>query len=120
MFADVQGNHRTDRAEPSVVTRHAIGELEQRIQHLQETIGLSGLRLGDDALEVAADQFDNLLHGPDIVAHDIGTPLLEPGSDHLDLLALEDLTLHSFSGGTFPGEYVEQVIGFRSVGGAET
>lgn len=90
-FAGEQEDNGADRAEPTVAAGFALGGLEQTIEGFQKAIGLTGLRPGDDALEVVADHFGDFLHGVDLGAHDVGAPLAEQGGDDVDLFAIKDL-----------------------------
>ena len=68
--------------------------LEQSIERIDEANGLSGLNSGSDAIKVTVDHFGDLFHRFDFGAHDIAAPLLQHGSNDIELLAFEDMPRH--------------------------
>lgn len=81
----------SDRVEAFEAASSALGGLEQAVERLKEAVGLTGLRPGDDALEVATHEGGDFLHRLDLAAHDAGAPVLQRGAHDVDLLAFEDL-----------------------------
>lgn len=49
-LAGDQEDHRSDRADPAIAARLALGGLKQSIEGFQEAVGLAGLCPGDDAV----------------------------------------------------------------------
>ena len=90
-FADDQGDDGLDGGQARETASAALGGLEQAVDGLQESVGLTGLRPSHDALQVAAHEGGDLLHRLDLGAHDADAPMGEHGAHHVDLLALQDL-----------------------------
>jgi hypothetical protein len=93
--------------ESGVAAGLAFGGLEEAVEGFDEAVGLAGLRLGDDAVEVLADHPGDVLHRLDLGAQDVGAPLLEHGGGDVDLPAVEDfaqmLAIEPGAGGAFGG-----------------
>src|SRR3984893_4987058 len=88
------GNEKQDRAhgfKACISTSLALCCLKQAIDGLNETVGLTGLGPGNDSIEMSANQTDDILHGLDLGAHDVGAPLVQHLGDDVDLFALENV-----------------------------
>ena len=90
-LAREQENHGSRSAQASVSSSFPLSRLEQPIERFEKAIGLSTSDPGHDAIEVLPDHLGHLLHGVDLGAHDIGTPLQQHTSNDVDLLALQNL-----------------------------
>ena len=69
----------------------ALGGLEQSVDGLQESVGLTGLSPRHDAIEVPAYECSDLLHRLDLGAHHADTPVIERIAHDIDLLSVQDL-----------------------------
>ncbi len=49
-----QEDHGTNRGEPAVATRLALGGLEQSVEGFEEAVGLARLRPGNDPFQMVA------------------------------------------------------------------
>src|SRR3954462_9044918 len=90
-FAGDEKEHGAHGSEARVAASLALGSLKQTVDGLDEAVGLAGLRPGNDAVEVPANQTRDILHRLDFRAHDVGAPLPQHLGDDMDLLALENL-----------------------------
>ena len=90
-FAGDEEDDRPDGGHASEAARAALGGLEQAVDGLEESVGLTGLRPGHDAFQVISHEHGNDLHGFDLGSHDAGAPVLEAVAQDIDLLALQDL-----------------------------
>src|SRR5471032_690118 len=88
------GDEKQDRAhgfQACVSTSLALCCLKQAVDSLDETVGLTGLRPGNDSIEMSANQSHDILHGFDFGAHDVGAPLLQHFGYDVNLFALENV-----------------------------
>src|ERR1044071_5317060 len=88
-LAGDQEDHGPDCGQAREATGAALGRLKQAVERFEESVGLTGLGPGDDALEVAAHETRDLLHRLDLASHDAGAPVLEHAAPDVALLALE-------------------------------
>src|SRR5665647_1827721 len=88
-LAGDQEDDRPDRCDTCEPTSTALGCLEQTVDGLQKSISLARLCPSHDPLEMSADHFGDLLHRLDLGAHHAITPVLQHGTHHVDLLALQ-------------------------------
>lgn len=95
-------DHGPDGREPAITAGLAFLRLEKPVPGFQEAVGGLGLRPGDDAFPVAADEAGHPLHGLDPRAADVRAPLPEQGPHDIDLFAVQDLAVHLGPGGA-PG-----------------
>ncbi len=87
-------NQKQDRAhgfKARISTSLALCCLEQAVDSLDETVGLTGLGPGHNSIEMSANQTHDILHGLDLGAHDVGAPLMQHLGDDVDLFALENV-----------------------------
>lgn len=82
---------RPDGGRPIEAAGSPLGGLEQAVDGFQESVGLTGLRPGHDALQMAAHKRGNLLHRVDLGAHDADVPVLDRGAHDVDLFSVQDL-----------------------------
>lgn len=71
-----QEQHDMHGGEIGVIVRASLGGLKQAVERFQEAVGLTRLGPDDDAVEALSDHAGNLLHGLDLGAHHVDTPLL--------------------------------------------
>ncbi len=118
-FTGEQEDDGTNGGEPAVAARLTFGRLEQSVDRFEETVGLAGLRPGDDAFEMVADHVGDLLHGLDLGAQHVSTPLAKQGAYDVDLFAVENLAqlfaVLPRPGGALDGQLGEQGIEFGPV-----
>ena len=102
-LAGDQEDDSSDGGQAREAAGAALGGLEQAVDGLQESVGLSGLCPGDDAFDMATNERGDLLHRLDLAAHDAGAPVQQHGPDDVDLLALQDLAQLLLR--SMPGQY---------------
>lgn len=116
-------DHRTNGRESTIAAGLALRCLEEPIQGLQEAVGSAGLRPGADALDMGAHETGDYLHGLDLGAADVGTPLLEHRAHDVDLFAVQNLTqllpVHPGPGGAFGRHLSHQGVEFLTRGGVQ-
>ena len=81
------GNEKQDREhglKACISKSLALCCLKQAIDGLDESVGLTGLGPGNDSIEMSASQADDILHGLDLEAHDVGAPLVPHLGDNVD------------------------------------
>ncbi len=118
-----QEDHGADGRESAVAAGLAFGGLEEAIQGLREAIGGACLGPSTDAFEMGSHEAGHGLHGLDLRAGDVGTPLLERRVYDVGLLAVSDLAellaVHPGPGGALGGHLPHQRPQIIACGGAE-
>ena len=89
-FSSDQEDDRLDGFDARETARFTLGGLKQTVDGLKKTVGLSGLRPGDNALQMRANHLGHLLHRIDLGAHHTGAPMLKRDAHHVDLFAIKN------------------------------
>jgi leucyl-tRNA synthetase len=89
-LAGDQRDHGPDGRQSGKAVCAALGGLEQAVERFEESVGLSRLRPGHDAVHVPSDHARDLLHRLDLRAHHANAPLRQHRAHDVDLLAVQD------------------------------
>ena len=76
-FAGDQEEHGAHGGEAYEAAGLALGCLEQAVYGFDKAVGLTSLRPRHDAVEMTTNHLCDFLHGLDLRAHHVGTPLIQ-------------------------------------------